>query len=111
MAILTELAVLARGGAILKRRLSCSPITTHWDRQPITTHFVFWKVGLHQTRNKSSRLSQAGEKRGCNNVNYVKNNAIFEPPSMRACSCTPPKQNQDFVKEHNSTPLKTESMK
>ncbi len=42
----------------------------------------------------------------CNNVNYVKNNAIFEPPNMRACSSTPPKQNQDFVKEHNGTPLK-----
>ncbi len=27
--------------------------------------------------------------RYCNNVNYVKNNAIFEPPSMRACSSTP----------------------
>ncbi len=26
-----ELAVLARGGAVLKRHLSCSPITTHWD--------------------------------------------------------------------------------
>uniref|UniRef100_A0A673GDZ6 Voltage-dependent L-type calcium channel subunit alpha n=1 Tax=Sinocyclocheilus rhinocerous TaxID=307959 RepID=A0A673GDZ6_9TELE len=25
---------------------------------------------------------------------------------MRACSSTPPKQNQDFVKEHNRTPLK-----
>ncbi len=37
--------------------------------------------------------------RYCNNVNYVKNNVIFEPPSMRACSSTPPKQNQDFVKE------------
>ncbi len=43
--------------------------------------------------------------RYCNNVNYVKNNAIFEPPSIRACSSTPPKQNQDFVKEHNRTPL------
>ncbi len=41
-----------------------------------------------------------------NNVNYVKNNVIFEPPSMRACSSTPPKQNQDFVKEYNRTPLK-----
>ncbi len=41
----------------------------------------------------------------CNNVNYVKNNAIFEPLSMRACSSTPPKHNQDFVKEHNRTPL------
>ncbi len=42
----------------------------------------------------------------CNNVNYVKNNAIFEPPNVRACSRTPPKLNQDFVKEHNRTPLK-----
>ncbi len=39
--------------------------------------------------------------RYCNNVNYVKNNAFFEPP----CSSTPPKQNQDFVKEHNRTSL------
>ncbi len=45
------------------------------------------------------------EERYCNNVNYVKNNAIFEPPSMRACSSTPPKQNKVFVKEHNRTPL------
>uniref|UniRef100_A0A673GGR6 Voltage-dependent L-type calcium channel subunit alpha n=1 Tax=Sinocyclocheilus rhinocerous TaxID=307959 RepID=A0A673GGR6_9TELE len=42
----------------------------------------------------------------CNNVKYVKNNVFFEQPSMRACSSTPPKQNQDFVKEHNRTPLK-----
>ncbi len=27
----TELAALARGGAVLKLHLSCSPITTHWD--------------------------------------------------------------------------------
>ncbi len=47
-------------------------------------------------------MSGWGE-RYCNNVNYVKNNVIFEPPSMRACSSTPPKQNQDFVKEQ--TPL------
>ncbi len=40
-----------------------------------------------------------------NNVNNVKNNAIFEPPSMGSCSNTLPKQNQDFVKEHNRTPL------
>ncbi len=36
----------------------------------------------------------------------MKNNAIFEPTSMRACSSTPPKQNQDFVKELNRTPLR-----
>ncbi len=45
----------------------------------------------------------------CNNVNYVKNNVIFEPPSMKACSSTPPKQNQDFVKEHNRTPLSVQN--
>ncbi len=40
-----------------------------------------------------------------NNVNNVKNNAIFEPRSMGSCSNTLPKLNQDFVKEHNRTPL------
>ncbi len=43
-------------------------------------------------------------------MNYVKNNVIFEPPSMRACSSTPPKQNQDFLKEHNRTPLRVENV-
>ncbi len=52
-------------------------------------------------------MSGWGE-RYCNKVNNVKNNAIFEPPSMRACFSTPPKQNQDFLKEHNRTPLKAE---
>ncbi len=46
-------------------------------------------------------LSGWGE-RYCNNVNYVKNNAIFEL-CMRVCSSTP--QTKDFVKEHNRTPL------
>ncbi len=48
---------------------------------------------------------QGWGERYCNNLNYVKNNAFFKQPSMRACSSTPPKQNQDFVKEHNRTPL------
>ncbi len=51
-----------------------------------------------------SFVSSWGE-RYYNNVNCVKNKAIFEPPSMRSCSSTPPKQNQDLVKEHNRTPL------
>ncbi len=50
-------------------------------------------------------MSGWGE-RYCNNVNYVKNNAFFKPPNVRACSRTPPKLNQAFVKEHNRTPLK-----
>ncbi len=49
--------------------------------------------------------------RYCNNVNCVKTNAIFEPPSMSACSSTPPKQNQDFVKEHNRTHLNIKDKK
>ncbi len=52
-------------------------------------------------------MSGWGE-RYCNNANYVKNNVIFEPPKMRARSSTPPKQNQDFVKEHNRTPFSTQ---
>ncbi len=48
--------------------------------------------------------------RYCNNVNYVKNNVIFEPPSMRACFSTPPTQNQDFVKGYNMTPLKNSAL-
>ncbi len=43
--------------------------------------------------------------RYCNNVNYVKKKKWFEPPKMRACYSTPRKQNQDFAKEHNRTPL------
>ncbi len=43
-----------------------------------------------------SFVSGWGE-RYCNNVNYVKNNAIFAPPNMSACSSTPLKQNQNFV--------------
>ncbi len=40
-----------------------------------------------------------------NNVHYVKNNEIFEPSSMRACTSTPPKQNKD-CKEHNRSGVK-----
>ncbi len=56
-----------------------------------------------------SFVSGWGE-RYCNNVNNVINNVIFEPPCMRACSSTPPKQNQDFIKEHNRTPLRVENV-
>ncbi len=89
-----KLAVLARDRAILKRRLSCLPITTHFF------------YGRHSSNPELIEpfVSGWGE-RYCKNVHYVKNYAIFEPPSMRACSSTPPKQNQDFVKEHNRTAL------
>jgi len=43
--------------------------------------------------------------RCCNNVKYVKKNAFFEQSSMKSYSITPQKQNQDFLKGHNRTPL------
>uniref|UniRef100_A0A673HVY4 Uncharacterized protein n=1 Tax=Sinocyclocheilus rhinocerous TaxID=307959 RepID=A0A673HVY4_9TELE len=43
--------------------------------------------------------ARTGRKRCCNNVKYMKNNVFF--PKQ-----TPPKQNQDYVKEHNRTPLR-----
>ncbi len=56
-----------------------------------------------------SFVSGWGE-RYCNNVNYVKNIVIFEPPSTRACFSTPPTQNQDFVKGYNMTPLRNSAL-
>ncbi len=73
----------------------------------LTNHYTFLFSEGGPSSNPElieSFVSGWGE-RYCNNGNYVKNNAIFEPPRMRACSSTPPKQNQDFVKEHNRTPL------
>ncbi len=103
----TELAALARGGAVLKHCLSCSPITTHWDSQPITT-FHFSEGGLSSNPELIELFVSGWGERYCNNVNYVKYNAFFEPPSMRACTSTPTKQNQDFkikTKQYNRTPL------
>jgi len=97
--------LLARGEVILKHRLSCSPITTHWDSWPITTHFVFRESGPSSNQELIEQFVSGWGERYCKNVNYVKNNAIFKPPLLRACSSTPPKQNQNFVKEHNRTPL------
>ncbi len=101
-----ELVVLARGGATLKRRLSCSPITTHWE----SYISFFRRRAFIYPELIESFVSGWGE-RYCNNANYVKNNVIFEPPKMRARSSTPPKQNQDFVKEHNRTPFSTHTKK
>ncbi len=42
-------------------------------------------------------LSGWGE-RYCNNVDYVKNNAIFKPPIMKACSSTPPQTKSRLCK-------------
>ncbi len=44
--------------------------------------WAFIKPGINRT------VCVSGE-RYCNNVNYVKNNANFVPPSTRACSSTP----------------------
>ncbi len=126
-----KLAVLARGGAILKRCLSCSPKRIGTANQ--SQHMSFFGGGSSSKLeliepfvqgwgerycNPNQQVAvmhlevvfqpplKSTRRRYCNKVNYVKNNAIFEPPSMRACSSTPPKQNQDFVKEHNRTPFR-----
>ncbi len=69
----------------------------------LTNHntFSFSEGGLSSNPELIESFVSGWGERYCNNVNNVKNNVIFEPPSMRACSSTPPKQNQDFVKEHN----------
>ncbi len=84
-----------------------SKLFTNHNAQ-LTNHNTFRFFGrwaFFKTGTNRAACSGLGE-RYCNNVNYVKNNAFLEPPIMIACSSTPPKQNQDFVKEHNRTPLK-----
>ncbi len=88
-----ELAVLARGGAALKHR----QLTNH-------NTFSFSEGGPSSNPELIKPFVPGWGERYCNNVNYVKNNAQLSP-SMRVCSSTPPKQNQDFVKGHNRTPL------
>ncbi len=104
--------------AILRNLLFWQGAEQYWNTSKLfTNHNALGQLTNHNTFSflaggPSSNpeliepfVSGRGE-RYCNNVNDVKNNVIFEPPSMRACSSTPPKQNQDFVKEHNRTPLR-----
>ncbi len=96
-----KLAVLARGGAVMPSKL----FANHIALGQLTNHNTFRISEGGPSSNPElieTFVSGWGE-RYCNNVNYVKNYVIFEP--MRACSSTPPTQNQDFVKEHNRTPL------
>ncbi len=97
-----ELAVLARGG-----------VSTETLSKLFANHnaFRFLEGGPSSNPELIELFVPGWGERYCNNENLVKNNAIFEPPSMRACSSTPPKQNQDFVKEHNRTPLKSDLLR
>ncbi len=81
--------------------------TNHKALGQLTNHntFRFSEGGSSSNPELIEPFVPGWGERYCNNVNYVKNNAIFEPPIMRACSSTPPKQNQDFVEGHNRTPL------
>ncbi len=63
---------------------------------------VKWINKSHRPIHFSESFVSGWGERYCNNV---KNNVIFVPQSMRACFSTPPKQNQDCVKEHNRTPF------
>lgn len=77
---------LIRCVAVLQHWLNSLPKTSQQDSQPITD-FAYWKAGWKE--------------RYRNNVNYLKNVVLFELSSMISRFA----QNQDFVKEHNRTPL------
>ncbi len=105
-----ELAALARGGA---SETPSKLFSNHNALGQLTNHntFSFSEGGPSSNLELIELFVSGWRERYCNHVNYVKNNVIFEPPSMRACSSTPPKLNQDFVKEHNRTPLKNNLFK
>ncbi len=86
---------MARGGAVTPSKL----ITNHNALAQLTNHntFSFSEGGPSSNPELIKSFVSGWGERYCNNVNYVKNNAIFEPPSMRAYSSTPSKQNHYFV--------------
>uniref|UniRef100_A0A672LJ32 Serine/threonine-protein kinase ATR n=1 Tax=Sinocyclocheilus grahami TaxID=75366 RepID=A0A672LJ32_SINGR len=89
--------------------LTESEMLQKMTNQPVRIYLLlllFGKAGLHLIQELFEPFMPDWGERCFNNVKYVKNNVFFEQPIMRACSTTPPKQNQDFVKEHNRTPLK-----
>ncbi len=100
-----ELAALARGRG--STETPSKLFANHNALGQLTNHntFRFSEGGPSSNPELIEPFVPGWGERYCNNLNYVRNNAIFEPPSMRACSSTPPKQNQDFIKEHNRTPL------
>ncbi len=104
MAILTNLLFWQGAGQYWN---TSKLFVNHNALDQLTNHntFHFSEGGPSSNQELMEPFVPGWGERYCNNVNYVKNNAIFEPPSLRACSSTPPKQNQDFVKEHNRTPL------
>ncbi len=64
----------------------------HNAQGQLTNHntFRFLEGGPSSNPELIERFVPGWGERYCNNVNYVKNNAIFEPPSMRACSSNVP---------------------
>ncbi len=78
-----ELAVLARGGAILK--------CCHNALGQLTNHntFSFSEGGPSSNPELIEPFVSGWGEIYCNHVNYVKNNTMFEPPCMKACSGTP----------------------
>ncbi len=90
-----KLVALARGGAVTQSKL----FANHNALGQLTNHntFSFSEGGPSSNPELIEPFVPGWGERYCNNVNYVKNNAVFEPPSMRAYSSTPPKLNQDLV--------------
>ncbi len=66
-------------------------LTNHNALGQLTNHntFSFSEGGASSNPELIEAFVSGWGERYCNNVNYVKNNVIFEPPSMRAYSSTP----------------------
>ncbi len=113
--IMSDKSAFVRGALFCVQRyqgnlaLSRSNSASHWQRINLPSKTLSKLFANHNalgqlTNHNTFRFSEGGPssnpeliesfvpgwgERYCNNVNYVKNNAIFKPPSMRACSSTP----------------------
>ncbi len=90
------------GGACLKFKIIGVPITQSHNvwlwcmlcAGSATSNWADVEINeLVEVNNQTCVCKLRNGESYCNNVNCVKNYEIFEPPSMRACSSTPPKQN------------------
>ncbi len=102
-----ELAALVRGGAVTPSKL----FTNHNALGQLTNHntFRFSEGGPSSNLERIEPFVPGWGERYCNNVNYVKSNAIFLNHQAWEHLLVHPQnkiQNQHFVKEHNRTLLR-----
>ncbi len=102
-----ELAALVRGGAVTPSKL----FANHNALGQLTNHntFHFSEGGPSSNLERIEPFVPGWGERYCNNVNYVKSNAIFLNHQAWEHLLVHPQnkiQNQHFVKEHNRTLLR-----